>query len=690
MQNSLSDFLYIPTGHSAYSESVLPFTSFPTHSKCSSVTCVVIDMKEMGFLRGTEYHVTIKAKNTAGLATYIPVEPYTVPFTLDSDCLSVFEHSSNINLIHLPKESYDSYFSQQHDQDILLKGDTVSVGWYGLTDNHLDASFLVAIGTLPGQSDVLSFRNAGNQNPFQLSGVKFELGVTYYSTVKAMNDHSVVTVSSDGFMFIDASIKDAEIWNGLSDNFNEEYRLSSTEISAHWYFPSSISEHVSYYEWALSQANDHDVHDLTTVLEYESVGSLTWGIRPGELDVGTIYVTSVKACFKSSCLEPVYSDGFFVASPPNASTSSIKALYTPYTIDAYGYSSSGGLSISWDPFTDQVGIAYYEWAIGSANDANELLTNWTVSTKDVFSINATLSKTLSLHRQYFVTVRGINIAGLEARISTSLSFTGDHTFDDIIVFDVYSESVPDQSKEIEFIYTEYNELDYTSSNDSLSAVWPDLRYTTYNYSISTVPAFHPCNTDSPSLSIACGSTAFNGITVSGLNLTHGRIYYFCIHAEAGNAFTPYPSQPETITTCSNGIMAYLTPPTPSCVQVRPFYQPEELPKLTIDEVGSGFEDMYHSKDDLQCVNEPGSQSSTSELHIIWSPFSDEVESTASTHDLRVAYYEYAIGTAPGTENVVEFTEVGVVTSVYVTGLALMHGLTYYATIKGIMVYINVA
>ena len=637
----------------------------------------------MGFMKGNEYHVTIKAKNTAGLARYIPIEPYTVPFILDSGCISVFEYNSNIDIL-LPTESFDSYFSQQYDYDILLNSNGVSVGWYGLIDSHLNASFSVAIGTLPELSNVIPFQQAGNNNPLYLSSVSLQYGVTYYSTVKVTNEHSTITRSSDGFMILDRSTKGAEIWNGLSDYYNEEYHLSSSEIAAHWYFPSSISDYVSRYEWALFKANGHDVHNLTIVLEYETVGSLSWGIRPAILDYDTIYVTSVKACFKSECLEPIYSDGFFVASPPDSSMTTVKAFYTPNTVDNYGYSSLGKLTILWDPFIDQVGISYYEWAIGTADNGDELLAAWTTSFADVLKVNVTYTKTISLHKQYYVTVRGINVAGLQSSRSTNLSFVeGEHTYESTIVYDVSTTDVPDQNKNIEFIRTEYTELDYVSTSTSLSAAWPDLRYTIYNYSISTDKAFHACGTDSP-LSLACGSTQFNGLTVSGLNLTHGQTYYFCVQAEAHNAFTPYPSPPQTITSCSNGIMAYFTPPVGSCVQIISTYQSNELPTLTSDEVGSADDNdeslTYTNENNPQCKNMAGSQSSTTELHIIWDSFSDQIQN--GPHDSRIAYYEYAIGTTEGAENIAQFTKVGSITSVIVTGLALQHGLTYYATIRG--------
>ena len=649
-----------------------------SHSNCSSNRCVAIETKVMGFLSGNEYHVTIKAKNTAGLVTYMPANAYTVPFQLAPDCLSVFEYNPSFDII-MTNNSFSSYLSQQFDQDVLINSNSVSVGWFGLTDNHLGTSFSVALGTKPGLSDVIPFQDAGDKNLFVLTGVSFKYGWTYYSTVKATNGYSTVISSSDGFVVLDGRTKKAEIWNGLSDDRNEEYQVSVSEIAAHWYFPATISRHVSHYEWALYRANEHNVDNLTEVLEFESVGSLKWGIRPADLIQNTIYVSAVKACFKSECLNPVYSDRFFIASPPNSWNTTITASYTPESVDEFGYSSSGKLDISWDPFMDQVDIAYYKWAIGTGNSGDEILTEWTTVSTDSLKVEEIIDKTLSYHQQYYVTVRGVNEAGLATSRNVPVAFIGDFTYGSIVIYDVSNDAVPDQSGDIEFVYTQYTELDYTNSSTLLSAVWPNLRYTKYNYSISTSQQFHGCG--SPH-SLACGATVYNGLTVSGLNLTHGETYYFCIMAEADNAFTPYPSAPETITKCSDGVVAYLTPPIGTCTQMRPLYQLEKLPELTGDEVGStASEDVLSERGALQqCIDKPGSQSSTSHLQITWSPFLDEIDD--GPHDSQVAYYEYAVGTEPGKENIVQFTKLGMVTSLIVTGLDLEHGLTYYATIRG--------
>lgn len=662
------------TGRTKFSDSVQPFTPVPSsqiHLDCLSSLCIILNTTQLGFLKGNSYHVTVSVENSAGLFLYIPVDPITMPFILDSSCLSVFEYPVDVDIV----EDSKSYFSEQYDHDIILEGDNITISWYSLTDDHYNASFYVAIGSKPGQSDVLPFIAVGDQNHFELPVFTFELNHIYYSTVMAENADSVVYQSSDGFRIISDTSDDAGIWNGLSEYHNQFHQLSTTEVSAQWYYPSSISQYASHYEWALYESNNLSY----PILDYQNMGTSHWGIRSADLKSHTAYVTAVRACFKSFCLDSVYSDEFWVALTPDSTDFSInKALYTPNTIDEYGYSSSGQLYTTWSYSSKENDIVKYEWAIGtSATNGEELLMQWTST--DHSTVSMTYTGLINLHKHHYVTVRGINAAGLVVSQTAKLVFAGDYTINDVIVFDVTPDYVPDETEPIEFILTEYNDLDYTSIKSSLSAVWPNLRYTIYNYSISTTKEFQSCTSDS---ALSCGATQYNGITVDNLNLTHGVTYYFCVLAEAENIFTPYPSGPATIRACSNGIMAYLTPPTGACVQIKSLYDEDNTPTLTPYELLESNEDNEVVDNPHSCAYSPGSQTSTSSIHIIWNQFTDTVMNEDFPHKSRIAFYEYAIGSTPGAENVVQFTKVGAVTSVYVTGLQLQHGITYYATIRG--------
>ena len=633
--------LYI--GRTQYGEDVLPFTSIPTVSSplCSAHHCFIIATETIGFLPGNNYHVTVKVINTGNLATIVPVNPYTMPFQL-TNCLSVFEYEDSPG---------STYFIQAKDQDIIFNYTAVSIGWRGLTDELFNATFSVALGTQPGSSNIIDFTavNTG-VNAHTFTDLMLTSGAYYYSTLRATNMLNTVTVSSDGFLAlhsITSDNKDAFIWDGWSDDFDEDYQLSNSLAAAHWYYPSSISRHISHYEWALYQAWNEDTNNLTIVLQYTNNGAINYTARSVHLQSGLLYVSAVKACFQSKCFQPVYSDGFRLASPPTPS--SLSAFYIPAdVIDLLDHSNQGQLKISWTPFSDPE-MHYYEWSIGSGKNGNQLITNWTRLAPGISNVSTVLSVPLSFHSTHFVTVRGVNRAGIEGRITAELLIPH-AVFLPIQVYDVDTSSVPstvNDWKSIEFHYFNYVDLDYTKSNSSLSAVWPNLRYTKYNYSISTSALFVPCQEPYP---VSCGLTIVNGITATNLDLVDGEIYYFCVQALHENLYSPSLSAPQVLTVCSDGIVVDLSPPQAGCVQIVPSLQIGDIPELFSGErESSGFEDnngdtSLNLDNSHSCVNSSGSQASTSELHIVWDWFQDIEQFGNGPYKYGVAYYEYSIGT----------------------------------------------
>ena len=185
------------------------------------------------------------------------------------------------------------------------------------------------------------------------------------------------------------------------------------------------------------------------------------------------------------------------------------------------------------------------------------------------------------------------------------------------------------------------ELDYTNSSHSLSAAWPDLRYTSYNYSVSTMPTFTTCTP--PSSGVACGTTIANSATIPDLALEDGVRYYVCVQTRQPFAIHPSPSSPSTLTACSNGVTVDLSPPSGSYVQIQPLAPVWESDVASGDVAsGSGFGDLVPFRS--QCVwNGSQFQSSSSDLHIVWSPFHDVEWNGNAVHASGIAYYEYAVG-----------------------------------------------
>ena len=598
-------------------------------------------MEALGYLPGNQYHVTLKVTNTGNLATIVPVDPYTMPHPL-TNCLSVFDYDSNEGD---PFDNGNLFFSQSNDVDIIFDDTSViSVGWIGLTDAHFNGVFSVALGTEPGASDIVNYTEVtSGTTSYTFTDVSLYNGMHYYCTVQVTNSWNTVNKSSDGFLvllIVDDDNFDAFIWDGWSNDYDIDYQLSSTVAAARWYYPESVSRYLSHYEWAVFEAVEGNRTDLSIVLPYTNNGPITHGTYPVKLSADTIYISAVRACFKSRCLPPTYSDGFQLATPPVGGN---------LTADYVGVGPNvGQLNIEWNPFQDPE-LLYYEWSVGSDKGGRELITNWSRVFPNVTSASASIS--FSPHTVYFVTLRGINGAGLQTNISAEVHIK-QGIFDDIKVYDIDPSSVTplytDDYRQLSFYQMSYVDLDYTNSTDSLSAAWPDLRYKLYYYSISSTRSYIACNDGEQHW---CGTTIGNSITVDHLSLINGVKYYFCVQGLADDMFSPHVLGAHSVTVCSDGIVADLSPPTGGCVQLVPsILGVGELGALTEKDrgvYGSGERGVVEVASLVNrthsCVARFGSQSSTSELHIVWDWFEDVEQYRNGPYAHGVSTYQYAIG-----------------------------------------------
>lgn len=619
-----------------YGTDVLDYTSLPSspHSACPTPNCITIDTNTLQLIPGSQYHVSIRVRNSAGLQATFPVEPFRQNFPL-SPCLSVFETDSNT--LSLSSINTLGFLPQQEDKDVLFNND-ILVGWSGLHDIYLNASFSVALGTQPGWSNIEPFTNVGSQNSYSFIDLSLTSGSLYYATVRAYNSLNHVVASSDGFVYLPTDASGGFVWDGLSEESDVDYTASTSVVSARWFFLPSLTLHVTHYRWGLFTIVDNNRSNLAEVIPYRNTGKENSVIMPVQLQPNTTYISAVQACVKHMCLEPIVSDGLEVTGPPSPGTA--VAEYTAMVVDSTsGVSTRGILNISWSTFDDP-DLSRYQWAVTTSQNAGySLVSEWTEAAVDVRRVTIVLETPLSLHVNHWVTLMAINTAGLKTSTVTPLVFRGSPP-PPLVVIDVEDESVVAVSasdwRQLEHHSPSYVDQEYTQSVRSLSAAWPALRYNTYNYSISTERAFQPC--PNPSMA-TCGSTVANALTVSGLTLIDGQRYYFCIHALAEDYISPTNS-PVGVTACSNGITVDRSPPKPACVQIIPPALPSNLPELTS---GDHVENNFAPDQTQSCVNQSGYQASTSELRIVWDRFVDSEENRNVPHAYGVHHYEYAIG-----------------------------------------------
>ena len=544
------------------------------------------------------------------------------------------------------------------DTDLILDSDWITVRWEGFNHAHLNVTFSIGLGSIPGGDDVVPFQMIGTETRYSFTNLSLQHEQFYYVTVMATNDFGTTTSSSDGFLYLsglEGVVSMTTVADGSEEGVDIDYQYSLSALSVQWACPPSLLSHISHYLWAVFQ-RDPVSSQLTVVREFENVGTQTSATAGGmDLRQGEVYVSGIQACLSTpipTCLSPVYSDGVHILGHPVVST--VSATYTPLEWnEALSTSTYGKLLIEWSPFQDNR-MAYYEWTIGTGDPGYELLTEWNHVEWYETSAMAYINATISLHKSNTVALQGYNAAGLYSRTGVELYWNVDREIlpqnhiprSKLIVYDIPEALVPDIGttdwRELE--YSEWDpigmELDYTSSAHSLSAAWPDLRYTAYNYSVSTTPTFTACH--SPG-NIACGTTITNAVTIPFLELENGNRYYVCVQARRRYAIHQSPSTPHTLTACSNGVTVDLSPPIGSCVELRP---------LTLDtdfELASGGVASGSGLDGLtpfqtECVgNGSQYQVSSTDMHLVWSPFHDVEWYGNAVHATGVSYYEYAIG-----------------------------------------------
>ena len=555
--------------------------------------------------------------------------------------------------------------SSYHDTDIdvLVEGVTLGVRWAGFAHDSADVQHSIGLGTMPGWDDVVPLMFlGGGVKKYVFHEVALLEGSTYYATVVAATGFSHSNSSSNGVLVLregEAALRVASVYDGNSQ-VDIEYHTSSTQVEAQWFFPAHLHAHISHYMWAVlgeeaflsmsasGSGSTNSDPDLTVIREYQNVGKDTLGVAfvEGLRADGSLYVNAVKACFATQCLPPVYSDGFRVAVAPSPGPI-INAIYTPLLYDQlYGTSASGRLELVWEEFSDPQ-LAYYEWSIGTEDvESGGLLVQWQQVEWFENQLSLILNVTISLHYDNKVTLRGYNSAGLHTSVSTALEWNvggkvvpqSSVPLPPLVVYDIHESQVTQDAaakdwRDLVHQVDNSQDLDYVDSVSWLSGGWPDLRYTQYNYSISTQRSFQPCSN-----ALACGNTFHNSATVSNLPLTDGQRYYFCVQALAEHAIHVTLTTPPVLEACSNGVTVDQSPPQGGCVKVV-----SSLRNGVMGGSSGNTNDLSELDRNCNTLNDTLFQVSTSDLYLVWEEFVDVESHGNAVHVSGVASYSYAIG-----------------------------------------------
>ncbi|NTU49735.1 MAG: T9SS type A sorting domain-containing protein [Desulfobulbaceae bacterium] len=568
----------------------------------SAGTATKVTVTGLSLKVGTTYYVSARAVNGAGLTGTV----------VSSDGVKIVIKPSS------PASVNDGTGVDVDTQDLTTE---LSANWPAATDAVSGiARYEYAIGTTAKGVDVKGWASAGTATKVTVTGLSLKVGTTYYVSVRAVNGVGLTgtVVSSDGVKIVTPTPKQpptgpASVNDGTGVDVDTQNL--TTELSANWPAATDAVSGIARYEYSIgTTAKGVDVKGWT------SAGTVTNVTVTGlSLKVGTTYYVSVRAVNGAGLTGTIVSsDGVKIIAPPAKQPPKGPVSVNDGTgTDVDIQESTTSLSANWPAATDAAnGIARYEYSIGTTAKGVDFK-GWT-STGTATSVTVT-SLNLKVGKTYYINVRAVNGDGL---IGTVVSSDGVK----IVAKPSSSASVNDGMG---------TDVDIQESKIALSANWSAVTdavssIARYEYAIGTTAK----GTDVKGWTSAGTST---NVTITGLSLTLGKIYYVSVRAVNGVGLTgPINS--------SDGVKIVAKPTAPASVN-----------------------DGTTTDVDTQEV--------TTSLSANWPAATDVVSG--------IARYEYAIGTSTGGTDLRGWTSIGSARAVTAAGLNLNVGTTYYVSVRAV-------
>ncbi|MFC1474659.1 FG-GAP-like repeat-containing protein [bacterium] len=385
-------------------------------------------------------------------------------------------------------------------------------------------------------------------------------------------------------------------------------------------------DYAQYSAWNGAGMTGTEIIAWTAIAENINSDSYTtdWDVDFGSFFPGTTYI-SVRAADNEGNISAVATDVFYVnkdMSPPSAVTS----VEDGTGADIDQTISTTRLSANWAAGSDtESGIAAYWFAIGTSAGSTDVL-DWTDN-----STATGVTKTglpLASGTIYYFSVKAKNGAGL---------FSNPTDSDGQMVVMLPDASPP---ADISYVYDGTGEdISTSTSATRLSANWavsgdPESGIAAYWFAIGTAAG----TTDVVDWTDNAMSVE---VTESGLSLASGTTYYFSVRAENGAGLLSNVSS-------SDGLTATIPPDDTT--------PPEDI-SYVYDGTGVDID----------------TTTSATQLSANWAESSDP--------ESGVAAYWFAIGTAAGATDIIDWTDNTTSVTVTNTGLSLVTGTTYYYSVK---------
>ena len=445
-----------------------------------------------------------------------------------------------------------------------------------------------------------------------------------------------------------------DIFSGVSDL---KYVSTGHTVAAHWddAIKAQAVAGPYHYEWRIA----NDVAETTQ--PYIPVGSRWAGNDPSFVTEPGIYHTDVRVCGPVGCENATSSAKFYVwpSDQTPEPSSAPKAEYSqPPTHDG-----STTFAFEWAPFifdvqpelaSKEMTPLVYEWRLHvSTSTGDGLLIPWqyvpttdrisTVKVHQTFAaIDLSLHETGAVHNLY-LTVRASSVNGRVGSttviVQPTTTISAAHA---ITVLDAAPSNFEGGAL-LEGVVP--IDIDYSSSEDLIAATWYGL-WQNYQpdyvlWSIVTMNrAFDvECTPDTAGQIVSCGQVIGKTYAaIAKIKLQLNERYFVCLKAGptttvATDGTTTVDTNDDLQPSCTNGVVIDRLPPRQGVVQV------------------------HRPADSGNPIVLPAYQHSRTTLKVSWHGFED-VEVTSGSgllHASGIAAYYVAVGTSPGTADIVDGT-----------------------------------
>ncbi|XP_078575732.1 uncharacterized protein LOC144861635 [Branchiostoma floridae x Branchiostoma japonicum] len=264
-----------------------------------------------------------------------------------------------------------------------------------------------AIGTVKGGTQLQGFKSVGRSTSARNEGLHLQHGSSVHVTVVATNAAELRTVVYSEPAVVDLT---PPVISNIQDGVEGDISYQTTETFAASWEVTDKESGVSWCEWAqgLSPGSAEISHFQPTDSLSSSSKKLTGLIHHGQ----TVYTTV--RCHNQAGLESqAVTDGLtLVTSPPDSTAAALRVAspsQTPFPAEDRYQSAAEQLRFSWEGFSDEAGIDYYEISISGPNNYAH---TW-LSAGGNGETSAMLSGLgLESHQTYSVFCRAVNMGGL--------------------------------------------------------------------------------------------------------------------------------------------------------------------------------------------------------------------------------------------------------------------------------------